>query len=114
MGQYLTPLERTLLHIIRESLAVALIVALGALVTAMTHGATWQAAVIAFTASFATVILTAVGKYLEAHHQGAAASAVQQIESQLPVIPTAPQPAQPPMNTSPTQQPPPSMPVNQG
>lgn len=97
MGQYLTPGERTILHIIRESLAVALIVAIGALVTAITHGATWQADIIAMVSSFATVVFTAILKYFQATGQAGASSATQQILNQLPVVPpTPPTPPTPP------------------
>lgn len=113
MGQYLTPEERAILHILRQTLAIGLIVALGALVTALTHGATLQGTVIAVVSSFATVMLGAVGKYLRATKQTTAAGAIQGILNQLPGA-SLPQTPTPPVNTSPTQQPPPSMPVNQG
>ena len=96
MGKYLTPGERTMLHIIRNSLAFALIVGIGALVTAMTHGATLQETLIAGVSSFLTILLGALLKYLQATGQQGAASAVEQIEKDLPVLP--PTPPAPPAN----------------
>lgn len=95
MGKYLTPAERTMLHIIRNSLAFALIVGIGALVTAMTHGATLQETLIAGASSFLTVLLGALLKYLQATGQQGAANATEQIEKDLPVIPPSP-PTPPP------------------
>lgn len=83
LGMKLTPAQRAFIRLYSNSLILALFVAAGALVTAMTAGKTMHDVIVVTVTSFAFTIFSAIGHYYISHGQPLLGSTITQIEQKM-------------------------------
>jgi hypothetical protein len=83
LGMKLTPAQRAFIRLYSNSLILALFVAAGALVTAMTAGKTIHDVIIVTITSFAFTIFSAIGHFYMTHGQPMLGSTITQIEQKM-------------------------------